>query len=175
MRGGAGSRSRRPSLRLVPLPHAARAASSIPGGAAHATAAPGSAFPRTSVGFAAAYFQFLLRAGAAGSSWGFRARCLQRPPPPRTCVLPRRFLCTWVTAAGGGRRRRAEGGLRGQSGSWRDTWQMTSHRLGSVRPLRSRPRGAHSTGCRRVRPRKRHRCRASAGLVRAARRGRRSS
>lgn len=62
------------------------------------------------------YFQFLLRAGAAGSSLGFLARRLQRPPPPRTCALPRRFLCTWVTTAGGGRRGRTEGAFGGRAG-----------------------------------------------------------
>lgn len=84
------------------------------GGTRHGLALS-AAFPRTSVGSAAVYFQFLLRAGSAGSSFGFINRRLQRPPPPRpprTCVLPWRFLRTWTRTRGGRRR-----GLRGTSDS----------------------------------------------------------
>lgn len=122
MLGGAGSRARRPPLRLVPLrlvplPHAAPAASSIPGegvgGSGTRHGPPGrSAFPRTSVGSAAVHFQFLLRAGSAGSSFGFITRHLQWPPPPRTCVPPAPGA---FREPGPGLEEDSAGGLRGRS------------------------------------------------------------
>lgn len=57
------------------------------GGTRHGLALS-SAFPRTSVGSAAVYFQFLLRAGSAGSSFGFISRRLQRPPPSPAHLRP---------------------------------------------------------------------------------------
>lgn len=78
-----------PPSPLVPLTHAAPAASSIPGGGGtHHGPAQRFAFPITSVGSAAKYFQFLLCAGSAGSIFAFITGRLLHPPLLCTCVLP---------------------------------------------------------------------------------------
>lgn len=72
-----------------------------------------SAFPRTSVGSAAVYFQFLLRAGSAGSSFGFITPRLQRPPLPRAPASSPGASCP----PGPGPEEDAAGGPRGTSDS----------------------------------------------------------